>query len=352
MVAAVELENVTKVFATRARRGMHFGMADYPSSLVSAVLYLFYGHVLEHAALKGVSLRVEEGEFFGLLGPNGSGKTTLLRIVAGLTPPTSGSVRIFGRDLRELRVHEHVTYVPGALAGGAWVSMAFSAYENLMMRARLLGVPERRVKEVLDLMGLGEHAHKPVGTFSSGMLARLEVAAALLKDAPIVLLDEPTAGFSPEVERAFHEHLRDAARAERKTLVYATHHLHFAERFFDRVAVMKEGRVVAVGSPSELKARLGSSSTVSAKILPRGPVEGLTERLRAELEGVEGFAVRQLDEHFWEVRVVCRDVEEAITRLVPALTRANALVRRIDIREPTLEDLYLSLVYGEAREAA
>jgi ABC-type multidrug transport system ATPase subunit len=115
---------------------------------------------------------------------------------------------------------------------------------------------------------------------------------------------------------------------------------------------MKEGKVVAVGSPSELKAKLGPSSTVSAKVLPRGPVEGLAERLRAELEGVEGVAVRQLDEHFWEVRVVCRDAEEAITRLVPALVRANTLVRRIDVREPTLEDLYLSLIYGEMHEAA
>jgi ABC-2 type transport system ATP-binding protein len=351
-MAAVELENVTKVFVARARKGMRFDMADYPSSFVTALLYRLYGRALQHAALKGVSLKVERGEFFGLLGPNGSGKTTLLRIVAGLTPPTSGSVRIFGRDVRGLRVHEYVTYVPGALAGGAWVSMALSAYENLVARARLLGVPERRVREVLDLMGLSEHAHKPVGTFSSGMVARLEVAAALLKDAPIVLLDEPTAGFSPEVELAFHEHLREAARAEGKTLIYATHYLHFAERFFDRVAVMKEGKVVAVGSPSELKAKLGSSSTVSAKVLPRGPVEGLAERLRAELEGVEGVAVRQLDEHFWEVRVVCRDAEEAITRLVPALVRANTLVRRIDVREPTLEDLYLSLIYGEMHEAA
>jgi ABC-2 type transport system ATP-binding protein len=212
-MAAVELENVTKVFVARARKGMRFDMADYPSSFVTALLYRLYGRTLQHAALKGVSLKVERGEFFGLLGPNGSGKTTLLRIVAGLTPPTSGSVRIFGRDVRGLRVHEYVTYVPGALAGGAWVSMALSAYENLVARARLLGVPERRVREVLDLMGLSEHAYKPVDTFSSGMVARLEVAAALLKDAPIVLLDEPTAGFSPEVELAFHEHLREAARA-------------------------------------------------------------------------------------------------------------------------------------------
>ncbi|MCD6369264.1 MAG: ABC transporter ATP-binding protein [Thermoproteales archaeon] len=341
----VEIEGLYKIYETFSPgKRIYFKDDNAPTHFISVIYWSLLGKRVFKEVLRDITLRVRVGEIFGILGPNGSGKTTLLRVLAGLTPPTKGKIRVFGKEVDWHQLYKFMNYIPGALAGGGWMLHTLSAYENLKIRARLLNVPEERVKEVMDFLGITEFGDKPVGTYSSGMLARLEVAAALLKDAPIILLDEPTAGFSPEIEREFHEHLKKFAKNEGKTIIYATHMLHFAETFFDRIAILKQGEIMDIGRPQELKEKLGTSSTIEIIIIPKKStaIAALKDKFKSRLDKL--FAIEHVSEHKYRLRVSCRETEETLMKLIPTVIESGFLIRHIIIREPTLEDYYLSLV--------
>ncbi len=210
-------------------------------------------------AVDRLNLSIEAGETFGLLGPNGAGKTTTLKMLTTLLPPTSGRASIAGLDVahRAEAVRRLIGYVPQMLSADG----TLTGYENLMVFARLYDIPrkeaESRVRAALDYMNLGESANKLVRQYSGGMIRRLEIAQSLLHRPPILFLDEPTVGLDPGARHAVWDHIEQLRQEFGTTILLTTHLMEEADLLCDRVAIMHLGKVVAIGSPDELKAQIG-----------------------------------------------------------------------------------------------
>jgi ABC-2 type transport system ATP-binding protein len=208
-------------------------------------------------AVDGISLDVAAGEAFGLLGPNGAGKTTTIRVLTTLLRPDEGTALVAGHDVVHdgLAVRQSIGYVPQAIS----IDGALTAHENLEFYGRATGVPRRirqeRIAEAVEAMQLGSFLDRLGRTLSGGMLRRLEIATALLKQPVVLFLDEPTVGLDPTARRLVWERL-ELLRAEAGTTIFVTtHQMEEAERQCDRIAIMDQGTVAALGSPAELRAR-------------------------------------------------------------------------------------------------
>ena len=202
----------------------------------------------EEVALKGVSLSVRRGEFFGLLGPNGAGKTTLINLVCNLLTPSSGAVRLQGSSTSSRA--RWLGLVPQDLA----LYPTLTARENLFFFGRMQGLgPDlrTRVEAWLQRVGLAPYAHRRVTTFSGGMKRRLNLIVGLLHEPALLILDEPTVGIDPQSRLLIHENLLRLNR-EGVTILYTTHYLQEAETLCSRLAVMDSGRVIAKGTPVAL----------------------------------------------------------------------------------------------------
>jgi ABC-2 type transport system ATP-binding protein len=209
----------------------------------------------EVEALRGISFSVRPGEVFGLLGPNGAGKTTTIRVLTTLLRPNQGRAEVSGHDVvREgLAVRQAIGYVPQAIS----IDGALTAYENLEFYGRVTGVPRRerreRIEQAVEAMALGTFLDRLGRTLSGGMLRRLEIATALLKQPQVLFLDEPTMGLDPTARRVVWERL-EVLRAEAGTTVFVTtHQMEEAERQCERLAILDLGTIAALGSPNELR---------------------------------------------------------------------------------------------------
>ncbi|HYA54834.1 MAG TPA: ABC transporter ATP-binding protein [Thermoplasmata archaeon] len=216
----------------------------------------------EVTALHRVTLDVPSGQILGLLGPNGAGKTTLIRILLGLTRPTSGEALLLGKRAGSREVLPRVGYMPQDLA----VYLDLSVEENVALFGRLYGVRGARLRareaEVLGLVHLSERRHSLVSVLSGGMRRRVSLAAALLADPDLLLLDEPTVGVDPELRSEFWEFFHRLTQSG-KTVVLTTHYMEEANRA-DSVVFLNAGRVLATGAPNELKARTGTNNLEDA----------------------------------------------------------------------------------------
>jgi ABC-2 type transport system ATP-binding protein len=214
-----------------------------------------YGEIV---AVDGIDLTVAPGEIFGLLGPNGAGKTTTLRMITTLLPVTRGTVTVFGLDVagRTMAVRRLIGYVPQQLSADA----ALTGTENVLLYARLFDVPraERRARgaEVIEAMGLTDAANRPVGTYSGGMVRRLELAQALVSSPRLLILDEPTIGLDPVARTGVWERIGEVRARTGMTVLVTTHYMTEAEEQCDRVALMHRGRIRVQGTPPELIASL------------------------------------------------------------------------------------------------
>ena len=218
----------------------------------------------EHAAVDGIDLRIEQGEIFGLLGPNGAGKTTTIRVLNTLLPIQEGHIEILGYDVRRdpMAVRRRIGYVPQQLS----IESALTGRENVTWFARLFDVPrgERtaRVEDALDVMGLKEVADRLAGTYSGGMVRRLELAQALVNRPRVLVLDEPTVGLDPVARDGVWQRVEELQEATGMTVLLTTHYMEEAELLCDRIALMHLGRIQAEGSPAELKRDLGPDATL------------------------------------------------------------------------------------------
>jgi ABC-2 type transport system ATP-binding protein len=284
-----------------------------------------YGKV---EALKGIDLEVRQGEMFALLGPNGAGKTTLFSILATLRAPTSGDARVLGRDVVAER--DAVRSEMGIVFQEPAIEQRLSGSDNLMLMGLLYGLTlagaRRRATEILAQLGLGESAGKLARELSGGQRRKLELARALVTDPRILFLDEATLGLDVDARRVFWGQIRGLADAGR-TVFFTTHYMEEAE-VADRIALIDSGRIVALGTPRELKARVGG-----------GIVTLKTEddaRARAWL-GERGFTP---EEGGQAITLIHADPAAILPEL---LRNLPVRVDRAEVHAPSLEDVFLKL---------
>jgi ABC-2 type transport system ATP-binding protein len=212
-------------------------------------------------AVDGLTISVESGEVFGLLGPNGAGKSTAIKMLTTLLPPSSGRAKIAGFDIKSqaAQVRQLIGYVPQALSADG----SLTGYENLLIFAKLYDIPRRerepRVRQALAFMGLQDAANRLVYQYSGGMIRRLEIAQSILHQPLVLFLDEPTVGLDPLARAAVWEQVRQLRDNYGTTIVLTTHFMEEADTLCSRVAIMDQGKVIAIGTPTELKASLGKS---------------------------------------------------------------------------------------------
>jgi ABC-2 type transport system ATP-binding protein len=232
-----------------------------PAAIQTGSLTRRFGDVV---AVDGIDLVVETGTFFGLLGSNGAGKSTTIKMLTTLLPPSSGTAEVAGFDvLRQPRgVRKRIGYVPQMLSADS----GLTGVENLLLSAKLYRVApaeqSRRASEALAFMGLEDVGGRLVKTYSGGMIRRLEIAQALLHRPSVVFLDEPTVGLDPVARHAVWDKLRDLQATFGTTVLLTTHDMEEADALCEKIAIMLKGRIVALGSPEELKAAVGEGATM------------------------------------------------------------------------------------------
>ncbi len=283
-------------------------------------------------AVEGLTLSVEAGEVVALLGPNGSGKTTSLKAAAGLVRPTAGRVLVGApgvapRPAEEPAAREVLSYLPQRVS----FPEALTGREVLEFYRKLRGVPAARVAEALHLASLNGAAGRSVGTFSGGMVQRLGLAVAVLPDAPLLLLDEPTASLDPDGLCAFWG-LVEARRREGRTVFFSSHQLGDVERLADRIAVLVEGRLVATLTAGELAARLAERGVMRLRL--SAPPAALLEKVRAVAP-----ASSLKDEE-----LIVPGPAERRPAVLETLRAAGAEVTSLTAQEGRLEELYRELV--------
>jgi ABC-2 type transport system ATP-binding protein len=298
----------------------------------------------ETTAVDNLSLAVEPGEVFGLLGPNGAGKTTTLKILTTLTRPTSGTVKIFGHDVvREAdEVRRLIGYVPQERA----VDRLLTAREHLELFADLYHLPPDvaapRIEETLRLVNLGDRVNAPVGKFSGGMKKRVEIACGLLHEPRILFLDEPTLGLDVQSRGLVWDHIRQL-KQRGMTVVLNSNYLDEADQLCDRLAIIDQGRLRALGSPQELKRGLGGDIvTVTLEKAVTQP-----EQLREALRSIGGVAEVSVDETTARMALTR---EAGLNAIVEQVQRAGGGLQAVHYTHPTLEEVFIHYTGHKIRE--
>jgi len=289
-------------------------------------------------AVNGIDLSIGRGELFSLLGPNGAGKTTTINMLCCLLKPTEGTAQIMGYDIikEPFKVKENIGVSPQETA----ISERLNSWENLTLIGKTHGMSSDEVKrrsgELLKLMGLMERGKDRVGKFSGGMKRRLSIAMAMVHDPPILFLDEPTLGLDPQARRVTWEHI--AQLKGRKTILLTTHYMEEADFLSDRVAIIDEGRIVAVGTPSQLKANL--IKTPAMLILAENITPEIMQGLKVKYSKVE-----EVDE---KLRISGENLD--FRELTDYLHSGGATIRSAALEEPSLEDVFIKLTGKELRD--
>lgn len=216
-------------------------------------------HFGEVKAVDGISFEVYRGECFGLLGPNGAGKSTTIKMLTTLSPADSGDAMIsgFSATTNPAKVRDAIGYVPQMLS----VDSAMSGYENLLIFSKLYGLKpnhrRERIREVLRVIELEDFADRQVKTYSGGMIRRLEIGQAILNYPDVLFLDEPTVGLDPVARKSVWAHIEKLRREHHVTILLTTHYMEEAEALCTRIAIMSRGKIVAIGTPQDLRAQMG-----------------------------------------------------------------------------------------------
>jgi ABC-2 type transport system ATP-binding protein len=285
-------------------------------------------------AVAGIDLRVLPGEIYGFLGPNGAGKSTTVHMLTTLLPPSGGRATVAGFDVA--KQGPQVRAAIGAALQEAALDPFLTGAEHLRLQASLHGIRgdqrKRLIAALLDRVGLANAGNRKVRTYSGGMKRRLDLALALIHDPSILFLDEPTTGLDPQSRTALWDEVGRLAREEGVTVFLTTQYLEEADVLADRVGIIDHGRIVAEGTPAQLKAQIGKPTV---EVVPESPDElerlrGLLRRFGAETAARPGAFAVQLDGH------------GALPEVVRALDLEDLRAAQINLHEPSLDDVFLA----------
>jgi ABC-2 type transport system ATP-binding protein len=308
-------------------------------------LHKDYGEI---HAVQGVTFSVSAGEIFSLLGPNGAGKSTIISMLACLLEPTAGDALVMGHSVRRepMAVKAVIGVVPQDLA----LYEDLSARENLAFWGKMYGLRgtplTARVDEVLRLIGLADRQKGRVGKFSGGMKRRLNIGIALLHRPKVLIMDEPTVGIDPQSRRNILDAVKDLNHAG-VTILYTTHYMEEAEELSDRIAIMDQGRIVALGTHAELVRIVGELHRVD--LLLNAPPDQLVPTWQAT-EGVRSVTVVSSDQQQAAITVLADDSNRVLPRLFESATAAGVRIASVEIREPNLETVFLHITGKALRD--
>src|SRR5438552_17132332 len=291
-------------------------------------------------AVDHLSLSVQQGEIFGLLGPNGSGKTTTINMISGLSVPTSGEVRVMGYDVR--RNARQVRQILGSVPQETALYEELSAWTNMDFHADLFGIPRKEKKEriikMLELIQLLDRKDSRVSTFSGGMKRRLALGRALLHDPQLLYLDEPTLGVDVQARRAIWDYIL-VLRDQGKTVLITTNYLEEAQVLCERLAIIDHGKLIAVDTPEHLKQTYGGSVI---EVDTAQPVQDVAA-LRA-LAGVND--VKQEGTH---LKITAQGTSNIAAEVINILSQEGE-IKDIAVREPNLDEIFLLLTGTALRD--
>jgi ABC-2 type transport system ATP-binding protein len=299
----------------------------------------------DFVAVNDVSFNVSHQEIFGLLGPNGAGKTTLIRMMTTLTPPTSGTARIGGHDIRTDA--NGVRNVLGVIPQAFTSDPELTAKENISIHAKLYGVPaEKRdalIDELLESVELLKFRDGLVKTFSGGMRRRLEIARGLVHAPKIMFLDEPTTGLDPVSRTNVWEMIRSLRDRSELTILLTTHYMDEADKLCDRIAIVDHGKLAALDTPARLKDGVPGTEIVEAEF--EGAPPDWVEQLRG-LASATG--VTQRDEI---VHITSHDGPATVAALMDMARARKVTVKKVSVQSTTLDDVFLHYTGSELRDA-
>lgn len=301
-------------------------------------------------AVDGVDLRIQRGEVFGLLGPNGAGKSTTIRMLCTLLEPTSGTARVNGFDIvkQSNQVRQSLGTV---LAGERSTYWKLTACENLEYFAALFHIPadvaRQRIDELLERMELTNRSNELVEKYSTGMRQRVAIARALLAQPPILLLDEPTLGLDPQAARRVRELVKEL-KAEGHTILLTTHYMEEADQLSDRIGIIDQGKVIALGTPAELKRRISQQDAIRLEVA--GWHAEMAESLR-QLPTVENVTPRYTGaDSLWEVNLLAANSRAVLPGIIDRLNTNGTRVVNMNVVQPTLEDVFIHLTGKALRD--
>jgi len=295
-------------------------------------------------AVRDVDLRVREGEIFGFLGPNGAGKTTTMRMLTTLMTPTRGSATIVGRNLfREARrIRQDIGYV--SQLGGTYEYA--TGYENLVQQGRLYGLSRAAARATADRIvrqfDMAEYANRNVMTYSGGQKRHVDLGMGVTHDPKLLFLDEPTTGLDPASRVRFWKVIRDL-RERGITIFLTTHYLDEADQLCDTICIMDHGRVVASGTPSELKRE------VAGDVIGISMDTAHTSQAAALLSGVSGVCSTEVAGD--TVKLYVEAGEKALPVLLPLLVKAGIPIKRVEMARPSLDEVFLKTTGHAMAEA-
>ena len=317
---AIIAKGIVKTFKKKGRRKYGIGPKIEKDELIYAV--------------NNVSLQVKKGELFGLLGPNGAGKTTFVKCLSTLLLPNKGTAVINGFDIVEdpIAARESIGITTGGERTMYW---KLSGRDNLKYFAALYGLSSddahKRIDLLMKIVGLEKRQHERIEKYSTGMRQKVSICRALIHDPPVLLLDEPTLGLDPSFSRFIRSFIKkDLNQKQGKTIVLTTHYMDEADQLCDRIAIMNDGKIVAVDTPQNLKKSIPHDEVLEVKCLGHADFEGIGERVYAQSEnGTQVYRIHAVN------------VEEIMSEVIKAADSAKIL--SMNVTKPTLEDVFIHL---------
>jgi len=295
-------------------------------------------------AVDEVSLYLDHGESVGLIGPNGAGKSTTISMISSLLKPTSGDVRLNGKSV--IKHPQEIRKVLGVVPQQIALYEELSSYENLKFFGHVYGLRgkalDMKIQQLLEMVGLRERQKELIKTYSGGMKRRINIAAALLHDPQIVIMDEPTVGIDPQSRNHILETVRLLNREKGTTVLYTSHYMEEVEQLCNRMYIMDHGRIIASGTKEELQRILSGEDTFLIQLNHQNP------NLTSELLAMEN--VRQVEETSEGLKLIAAKNSRILSKIVQAAEGHQVQILNIHIQSPSLEDVFLHLTGRTLRD--